>query len=196
MAAQWQQRVVELERVFTGIWQDRMQDVPILNPRLRVEAVSFRPHGEDLLGVLVTPWFMNLVLLPVDKLAWENLRIGRKVQMAFPAGNYLFIAGNEPGLGGYLSCSMFSPVFEFEDHEAARATAEAILELLFQQDLPEGLPEDEGSPERPLLEEEVESQPVGAAQGEQPPETVLSHRMEEPVSRRALLRGLLPGGQE
>ena len=36
----------------------------MVNPALAVEAVGFRPWGEHWLGILITPWFMNLVLMP------------------------------------------------------------------------------------------------------------------------------------
>ena len=41
-----------------------MAGVPMLNPALRVQAVGFRHWQSHWLGVLVTPWFMNLMLLP------------------------------------------------------------------------------------------------------------------------------------
>ena len=66
MSAWSQSRVQTLEQVFAHIAATRMQGVPVQNPALRVQAVGFAPQadpdgGEWLLGVLVTPWFMNLV---------------------------------------------------------------------------------------------------------------------------------------
>jgi hypothetical protein len=46
--------------------------------------------------------------------------------------------GHETALGFYLSCSLFSPVLEFENQAAAEATAEiALLHLLKQEAAPE-----------------------------------------------------------
>ena len=42
-----------------------------------------------------------------------------------------FLAGREGELGEYLSCSLFSPVLEFADHDIARQMAEACLQALF-----------------------------------------------------------------
>ena len=81
------------------------------------------------LGVLLTPWFMNLVLVPLDqeRFATSAPGVGEKVQIALPAGQVEFIVGHEPGFGHSLSCSLFSPVFEFADQDAAEECAKAAL---------------------------------------------------------------------
>lgn len=118
-----------LEQVFERIHQTRMRDVPVLNPALQVAAVGFQPWRGQWLGVMVTPWFMNLMLLPQAH-EWEGLEAGGKQIQAFPSGEYEFVLGVEPEIGKYQSCSLFSPMFQFEDHEAAVATARACLAAL------------------------------------------------------------------
>ena len=49
----------------------------------------------------------------------------------FPAGVYEFVAGREEVIGEYQACSLFSPMFAFADHDAARLTAQAALQALF-----------------------------------------------------------------
>jgi len=120
-----------LEVAFRGIAQQRMADVPILNPALRVEAVGFRPWAQHWLGVLVTPWFMNLWLMPRQAEAWSPLAVGKTRHHVFPAGVFEFIGGLEASIGDYQACSLFSPMFEFSDHAAARDTAAAALLALF-----------------------------------------------------------------
>ncbi len=119
-----------LERVFRAILRERMQDMPMLNQALRVEAVGFRPWGEHWLGILITPWFMNLMLMPrvVDK--WQPLAEREKRPYAFLAGVFEFIGGREPTIGDYQACSLFSPVFAFTTPQDARDTAVAALEAL------------------------------------------------------------------
>ncbi|WP_059287489.1 [NiFe]-hydrogenase assembly chaperone HybE [Aquitalea magnusonii] len=60
----------QLEALFRDIAASRMQGIPILNPALQVEAIGFQqwggPQGRLWAGVLLTPWFMNLLLLPID----------------------------------------------------------------------------------------------------------------------------------
>ena len=62
-------RIRELEALFERIAATRMLGVPILHPGLAVKAVGFRPDadGGAAVGVLVTPWFMNLVWLPLGE---------------------------------------------------------------------------------------------------------------------------------
>lgn len=123
--------IARLEAVFAEIQATRMADVPVLNGALQVEAVSFMASGESWLGVLITPWFMNLMLLPRTADAWPGLVTGQSVAHAFPSGVYDFVVGHEAALGRYQSCSLFSPMFEFPDQASARATAQAALAHLF-----------------------------------------------------------------
>jgi [NiFe] hydrogenase assembly HybE family chaperone len=123
-----------LEAAFAAIRRDRMQDVPILNHALDVEAVGMRAWQGCWLGALVTPWFINLVVLPGNG-AWRSAAERESVFHAFPGGRFEFIAGNEPGLGEYHACSLFSPVLEFADHDTARETARVALESLFDPSL-------------------------------------------------------------
>jgi [NiFe] hydrogenase assembly HybE family chaperone len=92
-----------------------------------VQAVGFRPWGAHWLGVLVTPWFMNLVLLPRERAACHPVGERETRHHVFPAGVFEFIGNRDAVLGDYQACSLFSPMFEFADHDAARATATASL---------------------------------------------------------------------
>ena len=45
-----------------------MAEVPILNPRIRSRGGRFSALGKRLsLGVMITPWFMNLMRLPGEE---------------------------------------------------------------------------------------------------------------------------------
>jgi len=136
-----------LEQAFGAILQERMRDVPILNPALAVEAVGLREWEGCWIGALVTPWFINLVVLPGTG-AWRTVPDRDSVWYTFPSGRFEFIAGSEPGLGPYHACSLFSPVQEFGDHETARETARLALESLFDPTL---LGEGRGRPDGPPM---------------------------------------------
>lgn len=129
----------KLETVFGRIERERMAGVPILNPALRVAATGIRPSGDVWVSALVTPWFINLMLLPrTPELAeaWMRDAAGAKVNHAFPAGTFEFICGgSEDELGPYRMCSLFSPVLQFENQEAALAAGEAALAALFDENL-------------------------------------------------------------
>jgi [NiFe] hydrogenase assembly HybE family chaperone len=129
-----------LTQVFSKIHTERMDGVPILNPRLQVEAIGTREWQGRWLSVLVTPWFINLMLLTAtdeEAQAWQGLGLGASTPHGFPAGRFDFIVGEEAGLGRYQMCSLFSPVMEFADQEAARVAAQAAMEALFDADLDE-----------------------------------------------------------
>jgi [NiFe] hydrogenase assembly HybE family chaperone len=120
-----------LERVFQSVLHRQMQDMPMVNPALSVEAVGFRPWHEHWLGILITPWFMNLMLLPRVCEKWRPIAERESRHHVFPAGVFEFIGGRDTLLGDYQACSLFSPMFEFADHAGAHDTAAAALDALF-----------------------------------------------------------------
>ncbi len=131
---EWQQT---LRQTFTHILQTRMQGIPVIHPLLQVNADNFVCWQGWYLGVLVTPWFMNLMLLPATDDAVETLatlRIGNKQTHCFPSGSYEFMVGAEEGIGRYLSCSLFSPMYQFQDQAAVLDTATAVLAELMNFD--------------------------------------------------------------
>jgi len=121
-----------LQSRFESIWQTQMQGLPLLNPALRVQAVGFRPWAGHWLGVLVTPWFMNLMLLPRRPEAWAEVPERDSRHHVFPAGVFEFIGCRDAQIGNHLACSLFSPMFEFATHTGAVQTAQAALLALFQ----------------------------------------------------------------
>ncbi|HET7833794.1 MAG TPA: [NiFe]-hydrogenase assembly chaperone HybE [Gallionella sp.] len=122
--------VRKLEEVFGEIARTRMADVPIVNPAVRVEAIGFREWEGRRIGVLVTPWTVNLVLLPgAQPLA--ALGLDEKTVWTFPSGAYHFMGLNEPALGTCHSCPLISPV-PFATHEDAVAVAHEIMAALFE----------------------------------------------------------------
>ena len=172
-----------LERVFRDIAATRMQGVPILNPALSVQPVGFQPWASGWLGVLVTPWFMNLMHLGGADPESGPLQPGEKRLLALPSGSYEFIAGEEPGIGRYQACSLFSPMSEFESQAQAVATAEAVMQNLM-------CPENR-------CEVSTHSREIAAAwNGDDTDRELttaddepLSERLETPLSRRAFLTG-------
>src|SRR5690606_28343727 len=113
----------------------RMAGVPILNPVLSVAAVGLRRHGPDFVTVLVTPWFMNLVIVPAEERAFETAE-GGTVRRRFPSGEFDFMTLSEPEVGPFAMCSLFSPMAEFGDQATAVATAAAALDEAMREDTP------------------------------------------------------------
>ncbi len=139
-------RVQHLEAAFRRIAETRMAGLPILHPRLAVEAVGFAADAEGIAtGVLVTPWFMNLVRLPLGAEAEPSLPgPGQAEDLCVGGWTFRFFGHDEAGLGRFAAASLVSPMGEFEDQAAAVATAR---ELLLQLRPPR--PARTAAPERP-----------------------------------------------
>ena len=119
-----------LEAAFRRIERERMAGLPLLNPALRVQAVDLaRWHGQWL-GALVTPWFLNLVLVPGDAAGWRPAADGERVFHAFGAGDFAFLGNDEPEVGEFQSCSLVSPMAGFVDQASAATTARMALRML------------------------------------------------------------------
>jgi [NiFe] hydrogenase assembly HybE family chaperone len=108
-----------------------MTGLGFVNPALQVEAVGFAPWEGHWLGVMVTPWSINLLLLPHDRSRWQSRRLGEAQRYSFPAGRYDFISANDPAFGEYRMCSLLSPALEIADHATARMVAELARAALF-----------------------------------------------------------------
>ena len=154
---------------------ERMRGLAIVNPALEVEAVGFAPWQDHWLGVMVTPWFMNLVLLPRVCSRWQSIPVGAKRTLQFPAGVYEFIGAADAIVGEHQTCSLFSPMHEFENHSAARLVAQLARAALFD-------PANAEVAERAIAAPSSSTDAAHRGHGEQ-----------APVSRRDLLRGRLSG---
>jgi len=128
-----------LESTFNEILNKRMCGLPIVNAALSVQAVSFNRFGEDWLGILITPWFMNLVLLPGPDSIWRNQQPGTKIDKHFSYGVFEFTLASEAQIGTYAFCSLFSPMFQFVSQTAALAAAQAALQGLLAGVEPRGV---------------------------------------------------------
>ncbi|MBI1195251.1 MAG: [NiFe]-hydrogenase assembly chaperone HybE [Gammaproteobacteria bacterium] len=166
-----------LAQVFATIHRERMRGLPVVNAALEVATVGFDEGPHERLGVLITPWCMNLVLLPpedggVDAEAgdWAALKPGAKQAHVLPSGTYEFVVADEPGVGRFQSCSLFSPMFEFGDQATAVATAKAVLLAIMDK---------------------AYSEPMSAGQSltRDPDKPTLAERARGPLSRRDFLRG-------
>lgn len=111
---------------FRHVHATQMQDVPILNPQLQVEAVGFQtlPDHAGLVGVLITPWFMNLLWIADTA---EPFISGNTRLLSLPSGEYALNANHAAAVGTFYSTSLFSPVLQFADHATAVLTAQHIM---------------------------------------------------------------------
>ena len=138
-------RVNALTALYRHIAATRMEGIPLLNPKIQVQAVGFEAVASvaaldtdeadsapaAAVGVLITPWFMNLIWLPLEPQNQSDA-VGCKLPRYVGPECFEFIGAYENDFGSYASCSLFSPVFEFGSHQAALDTARAVLDTLRQ----------------------------------------------------------------
>jgi [NiFe] hydrogenase assembly HybE family chaperone len=108
-----------------------MRDLPIYNDKVAIEAIGFERFGDDaLLGVVLTPWFMNLILLPVLPEPMRMAEIGRPVEVELTVGKRTFVIGGNDVIGLYRAHSLHSPVLAFTLPGQAQAEARRQLGVL------------------------------------------------------------------
>lgn len=122
--------VADLVSYYEKVFAERMRDLPVVNAALSVEAVGFRELAEHRIGALVTPWFINLVLLPGSD-RWDGRPQGSACKVELPGGKPEFTISHEGDLGTTLSAALFSTVADFPSQALARDIAAESLRLLF-----------------------------------------------------------------
>jgi [NiFe] hydrogenase assembly HybE family chaperone len=155
----------QLEDAFRRVHAGRMRGMPLCNPALDVEAVGFTRTEDAVVGVIITPWAMNLVHVP-DAAPFAEGKTGSRY---LPRGPVDFVGARIEGFGAYESCSLFSPVFHFSGQPVARAVAAETLALLLQP-----------SPDRP--------DPTRPVRGDGPL-AALRRNADRGFDRRGFLRG-------
>jgi [NiFe] hydrogenase assembly HybE family chaperone len=159
----------------------RMQGLDFVNPALEVEAVAFGAWEDRWLGVMVTPWFMNLALLPCGPARRQPLKVGEKRRYAFPAGDFEFIGAADPAIGEFEMCSLFSPMDDFADQATARLVATLAREALFDA-------ANAASTDSPAAGPALSPAGDAAPRPHAEPEA----RAAAPMSKRDFLRGRVP----
>lgn len=119
------------EAAFARIAATRMAGAPTCNAALQVELVDVLRWQDEWLGVLITPWAINLLLLPGGGRNFRALWPGDTQWWQFPSGAYEFLGNRERELGAYQVRALFSPALEFATQDAAREAARAALMALF-----------------------------------------------------------------
>jgi len=120
-----------IEKTFERILAENMQGIPILNSRISVQALGFQEYQGRVIGIIITPWLMNLVLLPSSEEDWSDLVLGHKETHEFPAGKYKFLVNEIDGIGFCQTYSLFSPMNNFVSQEQAVVAAQNFLDKLY-----------------------------------------------------------------
>ena len=119
-----------LEQTFTQIHQQQMFGLPLLNNLLRVQALGFHEFEGRITGIIITPWMMNLLILPADDDDWGALELGKKQSHRFPSRTFQFMVNEFEGIGKCQTYSLYSPMSEFTNQDHALAAAQSFLDTL------------------------------------------------------------------
>lgn len=116
-----------IEASFQRIYEERMVDLPLVNPVLAVAAIGFAlQDGREWRGVILTPWGINLMLLPASA-DWSMPGSHERTFRKYPSGTFAFLGNHEDGLGDYLICPLVHDMQPYTDQQTAITTARACL---------------------------------------------------------------------
>jgi [NiFe] hydrogenase assembly HybE family chaperone len=139
-----------VEEAFFRIFRERMAEVPVHNEALSVEAVDFQRWQGHWLGVLVTSWHMSLILVPGQEAGWASVGDNQRRFVKFPAGDFAFLGSEEPEIGEFQSCALFSGMGQFANQSEAVLTARASLMAVLKPKI-EPAPAEKKSADEPSL---------------------------------------------
>lgn len=116
-----------LLRHFRNVLETRMSGLPFLNPDINVAVVECQRVAGDWLAGVVTPWSLQLVLLPGGGSLWHDTPVGGRQVVALPAGELVFIGDEgEARLPAFQYCPIITPIQHIADHEVAISTMQDI----------------------------------------------------------------------
>ena len=184
----------EIEMTFQRIEQEQMQDIPLLNPALRVQSIGFQVYEGRALGIIITPWMMNLLMLPSEQDDWSELKLGDKTHHRLPANEFRFMVNEIDGIGICQTHSLYSPMHEFMNQDHAVAAAENFMQtLMVEVEEPDSDPHQEELLGRILRGEEtpeVEMDGFALAEAKSQSTADCPAAGEKPgLTRREFLRG-------
>ena len=126
---------------YRRIAAERMAGIPFANERLDVDGIGFRDVEGLEVGVLITPWCMNLVVLEAEpedsgQPDYEETRTFR-----FAAGEFEFVNARIDDVPPHHALALFTSVEDFPDMDTARAVASEILRRILEPDAEDAPPE-------------------------------------------------------
>lgn len=120
-----------LEAHYRRIWIERMRDLPFVNAALDVAVTEFRRCDGDWVGVVITPWFINLMLVAGGGRLWGDIPAGERRYVDLPCGTLQFIADDDPDIGPYQYCPLIAPVSTVPDMATALRAATEAMDAVF-----------------------------------------------------------------
>lgn len=108
---------------YQSLWEAGGQDMAEINPALAVEALGFTRYQGDWLGVVITPWFLRLFLLPGGGSLWGDIPPGQSRYISLPAETMQFVADEAPAIGPFQYSTLLEPTSLIADMAVARQMA-------------------------------------------------------------------------
>jgi [NiFe] hydrogenase assembly HybE family chaperone len=116
-----------VEESYQKIYDENMRDVPIINSCIKIESRGFSLFEKRIIGVIITPWMANLIILPIKNENWQKYEIGKKKTFTFADKSYIFIANEIENIGVCFALSLHSPMFVFKSHEQVIESVDSYL---------------------------------------------------------------------
>lgn len=113
---------------YESLWQEGEQEMAEINPVLAVEAVGFIRYEGDWLGVVITPWFLRLFMLPGGGSLWGEIPVGQRRYVSLPAETMQFVADEAPQLGAFQYSTLLEPTSLITDMNSARQIAIRVMQ--------------------------------------------------------------------
>lgn len=112
---------------------------------LAVSVVGFERIAGDWLGVVVTPWFLDLFLMAGGGSLWGDIPVGQRRYVNLAGGTLPFLAAADPAFGPYQHTPLIEPVTAVPDMATALRLAREAMATL--RGTPAAPPTPTGAPE-------------------------------------------------
>ncbi|OAT25852.1 hydrogenase-2 assembly chaperone [Proteus myxofaciens] len=116
--------IAQLEANFRHIANKEMQNLPFYRQHIPIKAVINTLFDKQWIGAILTPWMLELIILPGPNQEWPYRKIGERLALALPCGEVKFVVGELADGMQYLACSLMSPLNPHLDAEHAIQLAE------------------------------------------------------------------------
>jgi [NiFe] hydrogenase assembly HybE family chaperone len=127
------EQIEKLTGRFRQIAEERMRDLPFYNEQLQVEAVGFTAIEPGYIGALITPWFINIMLL-FEQQPENSVVVGHRYTHKLPCGEKEFMIGDDEVIGRYDFISLVSPTGKYKTQQQAQTFALNKLNALLAAD--------------------------------------------------------------
>lgn len=118
-----------LENTFRSIAEKQMTHLPFYLPGIPVKACGFTLFEGQWIGAMLTPWMMELMVLPGPGQEWPRRKLAERMALSLPQGDMAFRVGELTPELHYLACSLMSPLDSHLGAEQAVQLAENSVRL-------------------------------------------------------------------